>query len=210
MTTLAERITPDLAPDRSRVRLWLRQHLDYPYSDCCLIWPFGRNKDGYGIVGEDGKTLYAHRVMCRLVHGEPPMPTHHASHSCNRGHDGCINPHHLDWKTPGANHREGEWHPKIKINAGQAKEIRDLKGLEVVSDTAERYGLSVITVRQIQAGRIWRTDCRRGTNHFTDEQIQFIRSLKGSGRTKALAEEFGVSYNVIYKIMQRQTWQHVF
>lgn len=195
--------------ERSRNRLWLKQHLDYPHADCCLIWPFGRHRDGYGIVGKDGKMHYAHRMMCSLVHGDPPTPKHQAAHSCNRGHDGCVNPHHLSWKTAGENHKEGEWHPKIKINADQAREIRDLKGLEVANVTADRYGISPITVRQIQAGRIWRTDKRRGTNHFTDDQIRHISSHKGSRQAKALAAEFGVTYNVIYKIINRETWLHV-
>jgi hypothetical protein len=209
MTKFGEPSHSPAQPERSRLRLWVQQHVNYPYDDCCLIWPFGRHRDGYGTLIVDGGMTYAHRYMCRLVHGEPPTPEHEASHSCNRGHDACVSPHHLSWKTPGENHKEGEWHQKIKINADQAREIRDLKGLEVASVTAERFGIAPVTVRQIQAGRIWRTDKRRGTNHFTDEQVLRIRSLKDSGQTQALADEFGVSYLVIYRIMNRQTWQHV-
>ncbi len=200
---------PTSKPERSRARLWVQQHANYPYDDCCLIWPFGRHGDGPGLIGVDGKTTYAHRYMCRMVHGEPPTPEHEVAHSCNRGHDACVNPHHLSWKTPSENHKEGEWHPKIKINADQAREIRDLKGLEPVGETSKRYGIATSTVRNIQAGRIWRTDCRRGTNHFTDEQVQRIRRLEGSGKAREVAAEFGVSYQVIWKIMKRKTWAHV-
>ena len=212
MTTLAEHINaePVPQPERSRLRLWIQQHVNYHYDDCCLIWPFGRHRDGYGTIIVDGKVTYAHRYMCKLVHGEPPSPKHHAAHNCNRGHDACVNPHHLNWKTPGANHKEGEWHPKIKINADQAREIRDLKGLELVDVTAKRFGLSAITVRQIQSGRLWRVDGRRGTNHFTDEQVRAIRAMTGGSKeTHAAAAQYGVSYSVILKIRNRETWKHV-
>jgi hypothetical protein len=210
VTTLAEhRIIPQEELDRSKLKLWISRHLDYPHADCCLIWPFGRHKDGYGTMGDAGKQTYAHRYICRLVHGEPPTPKHQASHSCNRGHDACVNPHHLSWKTPGANHKEGEWHPKIKLSAEKAAEIRALKGLEPVSETAHRYGVREITIRQVQSGRLWRTDRRRGTNGFSDDQIRYIRGKAGTRETQKIADEFGVTYGVIWRIMQRRSWLHV-
>lgn len=213
MTTLAEYVAtnPDAGLDRSRLRLWLHQHAAYPYDDCCLIWPFGRHKDGYGtLIGDDGKMTYAHRYMCRLIKGEPPTPKHQASHSCNRGHDACVNHHHLDWKTPGANHKEGEWHPKVKLTVEKAAEIRALKGLEQTSITAQRYGVREVTVRQVQSGRIWRVDRKGGTTGFTDDQIRYIRSRNGiRGEASRIAKENGVSHSVISKIMNRQTWIHV-
>jgi hypothetical protein len=69
---------------------WIEGHADYLQKDCCLIWPFGRNSTGYGLVTIDGEQTYAHRAMCKRVHGEPPTPEHQAAHSCGRGHDGCL------------------------------------------------------------------------------------------------------------------------
>lgn len=37
--------------------------------------------------------------MCQKAHGDPPSPKHDAAHSCGRGHEGCVNPNHLSWKT---------------------------------------------------------------------------------------------------------------
>lgn len=212
MTTLTEHIAEADKPSRnySRLREWVEQHVDYPHDDCCLIWPFGRHKDGYGILPVDGKQTYAHRYMCRLAKGEPPTPKHQAAHSCNRGHDACVNHHHLDWKTPGENHKEGEWHAKVKLNVEKAAEIRALKGLEQTSVTAARYGVREITIRQVQSGRLWRVDRRGGTTGFTDDQIRYIRSRAGiRGDVQRLSKEHNCSDNVIRNIMTRRSWLHV-
>jgi len=49
---------------------WLREHLDYPHKDWCLLWPFSRNENGYGLYGL--KNLKVHRLMCEYVHGPAP------------------------------------------------------------------------------------------------------------------------------------------
>lgn len=77
---------------------WLRAHTDYSH-DWCLIWPFVSKLHGYGQFGYLGKNYYAHRFMCELAHGPAPSPLHEAAHSCGRGHEGCVNPQHLSWKT---------------------------------------------------------------------------------------------------------------
>lgn len=69
----------------------------------CLIWPFGRNGDGYGSVQVDGKMVNAHRYLCQIAHGEPPTATHQAAHSCGKGHLGCVAKNHLRWATPAEN-----------------------------------------------------------------------------------------------------------
>lgn len=191
-----------------RKAAWIRRHVDYQDEEC-LIFPFPLHKDGYGTLGLNYKVLYAHRFMCTLTHGDPPTGQHQAAHSCNRGNDGCVNPQHLSWKTPGENHKEAIWHPKIKVGVEAAKDIRDMKGIEDVSVTAERHGIAEITVRQIQAGRMWNGK-GRAARLFTDAQVQRIRGLKGV-RCKAyeLAEEFGCSPHIIWKIMNRKTWAHV-
>src|SRR3569833_517171 len=77
---------------------WLREHVNYDGPEC-LIWPWTRDGQGRGAVGIDGKLLRAHRVMCELVHGPAPTQEHHAAHSCGNGHNACVHPMHLSWKT---------------------------------------------------------------------------------------------------------------
>jgi hypothetical protein len=62
------------------------------------------------MLGYLGDTLYAHRLMCQLAHGDPPTPDHIAAHSCGRGHEGCVNPNHLSWKTYSENELDKRVH----------------------------------------------------------------------------------------------------
>lgn len=95
-------------PIRERTAsVWLLEHVDHEGEDC-LIWPYTRNRHGYGsvtrtVIGGDRGNIGAARAMCFLVHGEPPTPKHVAAHSCGKGHDGCVHPHHVRWATPSEN-----------------------------------------------------------------------------------------------------------
>jgi hypothetical protein len=102
---------------------WIRAHFDFPHKDWCLIWPFSRSQTGYAMFGED--KIRVHRVMCEHRHGPAPTPEHYAAHSCDRGHEGCVNQWHLNWKTPSENqfdrHKDGEVLPARKLTADAAR-----------------------------------------------------------------------------------------
>lgn len=190
---------------------WIKAHFDFPYKDWCLIWPFSRSQTGYAMFKD--KCVRVHRVMCEHRHGPAPTPEHYAAHSCDRGHEGCVNPWHLDWKTPSENqldrHKNGEIQPRKKLTADQAREIRDLKGLERVQDTATRYGINESNVRLIQAGKTWREN-RRDSHDFTREEIQRIISAPPkTGLIPGFAKEFGVSTSAIYRIRIGKSYQHL-
>lgn len=87
---------------KGKAYMWLMAHVSYE-GDACLPWPFARLPEGYGQFGRLGRSYIAHRFMCRMAHGEPPTPQHQAAHDCGKGHEGCINPRHLSWKTPHEN-----------------------------------------------------------------------------------------------------------
>jgi hypothetical protein len=139
---------------------WIRQHANDADGDC-LIWPFYRNPNGYGHLAYLGDKFWAHRYMCSLVNGEPPEG-HEAAHSCGRGHDGCVHPKHLSWKTKGGNlldcrvhgthvrHHHGN---KGRVTRDQAIAIRALKGQMRQQDIAAMFGVSPPTVRDIFTGR---------------------------------------------------------
>jgi hypothetical protein len=82
---------------------WIKSMVGFSGTEC-LTWPFARDPGGYPCKHTfDGKPIRAHRVMCILVHGDPPFPKAEAAHSCGNGNLGCVNPNHLSWKTHAEN-----------------------------------------------------------------------------------------------------------
>lgn len=67
-------------------------------TDECILWPFGKDKDGYGRLRRKGKSFGAHIYVCTKVHGPRPNKDD-ACHSCGNGHLSCITPKHLRWGT---------------------------------------------------------------------------------------------------------------
>lgn len=149
---------------RGETRLWLLGHVNYRGEDC-LIWPFSRDDKGYGLVGiGDRKIGKASRVMCRMAHGEPPTAKHHAAHSCNKGHLGCVNPQHLSWKTPRENTmdavRSGKYGSGVgwvgKLKAAQVSEIKALAGILTNIELGLIYKVHAETIAKIRRGETWK------------------------------------------------------
>ena len=68
-------------------------------ADVCLLWPFSRSADGYGVLRYDGRVQGAHRVSLVLATGEDPAgldACHAAGIGCSRA---CVNPAHLRFDT---------------------------------------------------------------------------------------------------------------
>ncbi|TBG78586.1 hypothetical protein ELG76_04010 [Rhizobium leguminosarum] len=134
------------------------------FGEDCLAWPFSKGGTGYGLIKIDGKMVGAHRYVCELAHGEPPTPEHHAAHSCGRGHEGCIAPEHLSWKTPAQNHADklihgthnrGERQGQSKLTEGAVREILAKKGFESQRKLAKRFDVAQSTIAYIHTGRNW-------------------------------------------------------
>jgi hypothetical protein len=140
---------------------WLVAHADHPGEDC-LVWPFARRSDGYANLS----TGPAHRVMCKLAHGNPPTDAHHAAHSCGYGKGGCVNPKHLRWATALENSADkelhgtqarGERHGAAKITAKQVIEVRRRwGGGETQASLARAFGLKFQSVWEIVHRRNWK------------------------------------------------------
>lgn len=142
---------------------WLIAHVDYDGAGC-LTWPFGREVNGRARLKFNGKRVHAHRLMCVFANGEPPTSEHHAAHSCGLGHEGCVHPKHVEWKTPLENqadrklhgtHMEGVSHPLAKMTAETVLQILALKGVMRQKDIAALFGVDKGTVSNIMTGRQW-------------------------------------------------------
>jgi hypothetical protein len=112
-------------------------------TDDCLTWPFSRLGKGYGSLTQNNETIYAHRYICELAHGRPPTSEHEAAHSCGKGHEGCINPQHLSWKTPAENQADrllhgtdgrGSRNQNAKLSEADVRAIRE--------DTRKHYEIA--------------------------------------------------------------------
>lgn len=62
-------------------------------SDGCWTWLAARNNHGYGVIRDNSKNLYAHRLSYELHKGQIPGGLV-VDHLC--GNASCVNPDHLD------------------------------------------------------------------------------------------------------------------
>lgn len=193
-------------------KIWIRAHMDYPYADFCLLWPFSRSGGGYANFGADHVSV--HRLMCEHRHGPPPSPEHHAAHSCARGKDGCVNPNHLDWKTSSENGldraRAGHVWGRSKLTVEQVDKIISYKGRIPVAIVAEEFGIGENAVRSIQQGRLWNGTSTRARRVFSDDEIRMIRKTPWQVKSALqFANEFGVSRSSIGRIRERKSYKWV-
>ena len=175
---------------------FILNHVDYQGDDC-LRWPFSRDQHGRGNLRANGRGWWAHRLMCTLAHGEPPTPKHTAAHECGKGHEGCVNPRHLRWKTQKENladcarhgtlarHRYG---PGGKLTAAMAQEIRDARGKVTQRRLAAIYGVSEGAINDIWRGRTWTKKPR--IPFWTDDEEHRLRVAVAKGMTFRQMTEF--------------------
>ena len=194
---------------------WLMDHRDYD-GEGCLIWPFSRKPDtGYGQFGYKGKLYPAHRFMCALVNGGSPTPKHRAAHSCGMGHEGCVHPKHLSWKTNSENQKDRRIHGtdgrdyrgRSKLTAAQVAEIRALELPFNVDEVAAKYGIKRKYVYQLRSGRGWDDNTR--WNQFSDDEVLRIRSFYKKRSAASVAREYDVKPRAIWQIMRGETYAHV-
>lgn len=142
---------------------WIETHATYE-GDECLVWPFEVGNYGYGVVKEGGRKRVASRVMCERVHGHAPDLNMDAAHSCGNGHNACMTPRHLSWKTRAENVadavKHGTWKRgsndrKAKLTEDDVREIRRLAGSHRQEQIAALFGVQASMVSRIIARKRW-------------------------------------------------------
>jgi hypothetical protein len=178
---------------------FLLAHVDYD-GESCLPWPFCRDKHGRGMLGVNGEHHWAHRLMCKMANGEPPTPKHTAAHNCGKGHEGCIHPKHLEWKTQKANMADCAIHgtqpkhfdgPQGRITDAQADQIRGFRSIKTQGELAAMFEVSEGTINDIWRGRTHAKPSK--INHYSAEDDAKIRQ----------AVEFGMSYRDMAEFVGR-------
>lgn len=130
----------------------------------CLIWPFSKHPNGYAYVDHDGRRYLAHRLVCELVYGPAPSPEHEAAHTCGKGHEGCVSPHHVRWATHKENERDklchgtvlkGESHGCAKLTEDDVRKIKALIGERSQRELARCFGVCQQQISRIKSGKLW-------------------------------------------------------
>lgn len=132
----------------------------------CLVWPYSCNNYGYAVMRYNKRTQLVSRIVCRKVNGRPPVEKRHAAHSCGKGHEGCINPHHLNWATVEQNQADRIKHGTSNAGTqnGQSKltdeKVRKILRLMDKGYTnaylAARFGVTKGTINPIRHNKTWK------------------------------------------------------
>lgn len=157
---------------------WLSGNTDYKSQDC-LPWPYSRDKLGYGQIWHEGRIIRAHRLMCIMAHGRPSNPGLQAAHLCGMGHEGCVNPLHLRWKTVAQNAKDRISHYRArqawskKLTAEDAAKILAARGNLTQKEIAAEFGVSTQTVNSIHRRLTWR-DVGRDCNALLSSGYEIV------------------------------------
>lgn len=148
-------------------------------TETCWLWTGGKTIPGYGLVGLNGKRVYAHRLAYFLYKGEIPFNINPKDssimHSCDN--PSCVNPSHLFLGTHQDNMRD-MWNKKRGVRGSKSGAAR----------------LTETQVLEIRAKYKPSTTGYKYPNGYS---------------TNRLAKEYGVAQATIQHIVGNLTWKHI-
>lgn len=172
----------------------------------CVKWPYTRDQQGRGVLGYNGEPHQAARLMCEMVNGPAPSDVHQAAHTCGKGHEGCVNPNHMAWKTPPENGQDMATHgtakkpggPRTILTPAQVVEIRSFKGIKTLRELAKEYGVAWETIGDVMRGRTHTGVPQRYKTRTPPAQREALMDkaveLRMAGKNHyQIAEEIGMS-----------------
>lgn len=147
-------------------RFWPKVNI----TDGCWLWTAGKNRHGYGKIGEGGaggRTLAAHVVSWWIACGR--WPAKHILHRCDN--PSCVRPDHLFEGTQLDNIRDmirkgrrgytglvGTKNPKAKLSPSDVVEIRrQLSAGVSVAQIARTFHVNWTTIKNIATGLRWKS-----------------------------------------------------
>lgn len=124
----------------------------------CLIWPYARDQNGYAKVFWSGKLAYVSRLVCEKANGPPPDGRPEAAHSCGKGHEGCVAPWHLVWKSRADNLSDKGPHgtAAIKLTEDDVRQIRALRPKLSYAKIGSQFGIHASSAHAVATRRTWK------------------------------------------------------
>lgn len=130
----------------------------------CHDWTGKKDRDGYGILRENGRDVRAHRAAWEAAHGRRVPRGLVVSHRCDR--PSCVNSDHLEAKSQPANiadrqrrdrQAKGSRNGRSKMTEEQVAAAKRVLADGRVPDArvARMLGVSKSVVRDIKAGKTW-------------------------------------------------------
>lgn len=130
----------------------------------CYEWQGAVDKDGYGKICTNHRTLRPHRLAYGIAHNVELQPNQQLNHKCHNRR--CWNPEHVYIGTQQQNIADrdrdgcptaGENHPRAKLTPETVMEIKALRkeGLSVTL-LAKLAGVSTASISAILTGRTWK------------------------------------------------------
>ena len=189
--------------------LWI-EHVGLKHnSDDCLIWPFCKERKGYGRLWHEGKMVGAHRYILHLVSGKEMDNPLDAMHSCH--HTSCVNPRHLSWGS-----RTENMHDKldngtfgIKLTPEQALEIFHAEGFHY--KIADKFGVSYHVVSKIKSGHYWSAVTKHVASprkpRLSKETVLKIYNAEGFQRE--IAKMFNTSITTVAEIRSGKRYSKI-
>jgi len=121
--------------------------IDGGWTTPCHRWLRCLDRHGYGLIGVEGRSRLAHRVIFERQNGPIP-PELEPDHLCrNRW---CVNSDHLELVTRRVNARRGT---RTILTLDQAREIK--RSDEPYAVLMERFGVANSTIWAIRKGKNW-------------------------------------------------------
>lgn len=208
--------------------VWLREFA--VAQEECVIWPHGKDRDGYGRLTFKGKGYRAHRVVLSWKEGRDLKKGELACHSCDN--PSCVNPDHL-WVGSPKDNTQDMWSKGRQnghMQGGKAVRVFDkqsatgARGMAAAGvdmhTIARFYGVSVQAVSDLVRG-IYYTDWfsgdargdRAGINPvrpISDEMVQEIMRRHEAGETQqSLEKEYGLAGGIISRIKNKKIYADV-
>lgn len=147
---------------------FLKSLIEQSQPDRCIIWPFGCQSAGYGMVAVEGRQYTAHRWVLVLHTGQNPLDKDAAHGPCHNRL--CVNPKHLSWKTRSENNADmvrdgtdarGEKCSAAKLTEAKVLAIRADSRLQ--KEIALDYGVRQSQISRIKTGVRW--------NHLDSDSV---------------------------------------